>query len=386
MYCIHCGKQIDDGDKFCVFCGKSTGEAPIAPVVSVAAGESAATGEPASTSVLQVSSAPVTPPVMPVYNPQGFAQYNNPPDSKKSPTLLIAVAVFLLFVIIGLVIGILLVNKKNSKTDDTTTPSIYDSTENADNIDSGSITEDFAVDSSDSSDSSDPKTAASIVEEQIEEFSVDKEYLEAIITAYSTTNNVSVAIIDLDTGKEFKVGSSSEKFVASGFYAPIYLLAKDLDSTLANTMMSKQDNDSANKLIEKFGGLSKVNSALDDLGLSHTTYGRKFGDTKASNAGKENYTSPSDAVKVLKMMYENGGYKKMQVNLSDEGISAPTGVTYYANRGQGIGGAYNIFVIFETTDYNYAVAIFTKHEGKTAAEAKADAAPMISELLSAIKP
>lgn len=210
---------------------------------------------------------------------------------------------------------------------------------------------------------------------------IDHAKIISLIENKSSTDDVAVAIVDLNTDLEYRVGNARRSYVASGFYAPIHIVASDKNLGNAEAMMSKMDNGAGNALIDEFGGLSAINRALSDKGYTQTTFNRKFGDVASSDRGNENYTSAVDSAKILRDIYQNGGYKLMNWELSKDGISTPSNATVYAHRGQGIGSAYNVYAIIESDEATYGIAIMTAHEGLSNEKAKEIAAPMISELL-----
>ena len=213
---------------------------------------------------------------------------------------------------------------------------------------------------------------------------IDNARLTSIITSYNTIENVAVAIVDLNTDLEYRVGSARTTFVASGFYAPVYIVAHDTNPARANLMMENMDNNAGNQLIRDFGGLSSITDALANAGYTQTTFSRNFGDVAASNRGLENYTSALDSAKILREIYNIGGYTRMNWDLTRDGISVPTGVTIHSHRGQGIGGAYNAFAIIISGDVKYGIAIMTMHPGRNNEQARAIAVPMISEILDEV--
>lgn len=213
---------------------------------------------------------------------------------------------------------------------------------------------------------------------------IDNAKLTSIIAKYNTSENVAVAIVDLNTSLEYRVGSVRNTFVASGFYAPVYIVAHNANQAKAEQMMEGMNNDAGNQLMAAFGGLSSVNTALTGAGFTQTTFARNFGDIAASDRGYENYTSALDSAKILRELYNIGGHTKMIWDLTKDGITVPYGAEIYSHRGQGIGGAYNAFAIIISGDVKYGIAIMTMHPGKTDAQAKAIAVPMISEIMGEV--
>ncbi len=209
---------------------------------------------------------------------------------------------------------------------------------------------------------------------------IDNSKILEIIEKNTDVENVAVAIVDLVTNMEFRVGNARQTYVASGFYAPIYTVASSMDQKSADQMMKTMDNEAGNSLIDEYGGLSDVTEALSNQGYTQTIFNRKFGDVAASEAGYENYTSAVDSAKILRDIYANNGYKNMNWDLTKDGITLPKNAKVYAHRGQGIGGAYNIFAIIEEDETKYGVAVMSAHTG-TNNEAQGISVPMISDIL-----
>ena len=210
------------------------------------------------------------------------------------------------------------------------------------------------------------------------------ERLTSLISDYNRSSLVDVAVVDLNTGELYGEMGADYTFVASGFYAPIYILTYGSNQTTANRMLENMDNNAGNDLIDGFGGLQSINNALARRGYYQTVFERKFGDTVASGQGYENYTSALDAVGILEELYYSDGYSKMSWSLSSDGINAPSGVNVYAHRGQGIGGAYNIFAVLISGNVRYGIAILTMHPGETNNQAKTSATPLITEILEQV--
>lgn len=213
---------------------------------------------------------------------------------------------------------------------------------------------------------------------------IDHGKLLSIIEKKSSAEDVAVALVDLNTDLEYRIGNARRSYVASGFYAPIHIIASQEDPGKAEAMMNQMDNGAGNALIDSFGGLSKITSALSDKGYTQTTFNRKFGDVRSSDRGNENYTSAVDSAKILRDIHQNGGYKSMNWDLTKDGIKVPENASIYAHRGQGIGSAYNVYAIIESSDATYGLAIMTAHKGVSDEKAKDIAVPMISELMAEI--
>ncbi|MFD2629713.1 serine hydrolase [Oceanobacillus kapialis] len=68
---------------------------------------------------------------------------------------------------------------------------------------------------------------------------------------------------------------------------------------LIELMIMVSDNTAANVLLDTLG-MEAVNRTIKNLEMSNTSIKRKFMDTKAQEIGKENYTTASDMVTLLK--------------------------------------------------------------------------------------
>ena len=69
----------------------------------------------------------------------------------------------------------------------------------------------------------------------------------------------------------------------------------------------------------------------------------------------------------------------MNVTMSKENISMPTGISYYAHRGGGIGNAYNVYIFITNSDVDYFVSVLTTDIGES------NAKRMISDLIYEIQ-
>jgi hypothetical protein len=218
---------------------------------------------------------------------------------------------------------------------------------------------------------------------------LDMQAVVSIIGNRTDQVNVSVAIADLTEGKTFATSNAVSFFVASGFYVPLYIAvgganANESLKQTAVTMLNTMNNQAANTIIDSLGGIASVNSILWEKGFPQTQFERKFGDVAASNAGSENYTTAQEAIRLMQLLYADGGYVEMNADLGRDGITLPSADGVYAHSGQGIGTSYNVFVIVENANTQYAVCILTQGTGATAAAAKANSVPIITALLDNI--
>lgn len=81
---------------------------------------------------------------------------------------------------------------------------------------------------------------------------------------------------------------------------------------ISTLMIALSDNTATNVLIDRVG-MSNVNSTLESLGLQQTVLQRKMMDIKASAEGQENLSTPAEAAKILKMLY-NGAFINKQIS------------------------------------------------------------------------
>lgn len=201
---------------------------------------------------------------------------------------------------------------------------------------------------------------------------LDADKLQSIVNSYSSTD-AAVSVRPVEDGDEFDSQQANSKFVAAGFYLPVYLSAKDSGNasamSSAESMMRTMSNDDGNAAIDDLGGLSALNGWSSGAGYGNTDFQRMFGDVAASNSGYENYTSASDATKMLAATAKAGGTDLMSFDLASEGVNAPSGTTLNGHRGQGIKDSYNFFVLMKTGKTDVAVAVLTQNMGKDRAAA-----------------
>ncbi|OZG58413.1 beta-lactamase class A-like protein [Bifidobacterium tissieri] len=201
---------------------------------------------------------------------------------------------------------------------------------------------------------------------------LDADKLQSIVNSYSSTD-AAVSVRPVEDGDEFDSQQANSKFVAAGFYLPVYLSAKDAGNasamSSAESMMRTMSNDDGNTAIGDLGGLSALNGWASGAGYGNTDFQRMFGDVAASNSGYENYTSASDATKMLAATAKAGGTDLMSFDLASEGVNAPSGTTLNGHRGQGIKNSYNFFIVMKTGKTDVAVAVLTQNMGKDRAAA-----------------
>lgn len=72
---------------------------------------------------------------------------------------------------------------------------------------------------------------------------------------------------------------------------------------LATMVMAVSDNSAANVLIDRIG-MNNVNALMESLALKHTRLQRKMMDLKAASEGRENLSTPSEMVAMVRAAYE----------------------------------------------------------------------------------
>lgn len=92
---------------------------------------------------------------------------------------------------------------------------------------------------------------------------------------------------------------------------------KELDRNYKPTVMDLakltiilSDNAATNQLIDLVGGPDNVNKFCKELGLKDTLLQRKMMDTKSLEMGRDNFTTPNDMGKILKLLANGQMYSK----------------------------------------------------------------------------
>jgi beta-lactamase class A len=71
---------------------------------------------------------------------------------------------------------------------------------------------------------------------------------------------------------------------------------------LATMMVAVSDNSATNVLIDRVG-MENVNTLMDSLGLAHTRLRRRMMDLKAASEGRENISTPTEMMTLLRNLY-----------------------------------------------------------------------------------
>jgi Beta-lactamase class A len=93
-----------------------------------------------------------------------------------------------------------------------------------------------------------------------------------------------------------QVGGSG---ILQQFQDPVTVSLRDL----CTLMISHSDNTATNVIIRTVG-MERVNQTLQELGCTHTKLQRYMIDTVAAAQGRENLSTPADAVKILQLLYQ----------------------------------------------------------------------------------
>jgi beta-lactamase class A len=73
---------------------------------------------------------------------------------------------------------------------------------------------------------------------------------------------------------------------------------------IAYLMITLSDNTATNMLID-YIGMDKINEYINKNGYKGTILGRKMMDTKAREAGRDNFTAPGDVYRILQVLFED---------------------------------------------------------------------------------
>lgn len=194
--------------------------------------------------------------------------------------------------------------------------------------------------------------------------------MDSLISSYGLTADVTVAVVDNKTGKEYVSNGSTRTFTSWGFYLPVYMAFSDLYpssySDYRYNILSSAPatcNAAANFAIDQFGGPAGITSYLrDNLNYSSTVYGRKFGEV---NATADNYTSAAEAARILSQFNAQYNYTELCYNPDSFGVTAPAGAKMYAQIGTEnvrVKNNLNVFAVVKGSKSDYSVAILTQNQ------------------------
>ncbi|MGV3686417.1 MAG: serine hydrolase [Daejeonella sp.] len=139
-------------------------------------------------------------------------------------------------------------------------------------------------------------------------------------------------------------------------------------------MIGLSDNSATNTLIELVG-LNNINATMESLGLKNTRVQRKMIDQPASLRNEENISTPAEAVKIMKLLYDGKFIDKassdeilliLQKNPIDNsklarGLPQNTG-TKIAFKPGGMGGVSTEWGIIYMAKRPYAVAVMENYK------------------------
>ncbi|PLS29690.1 serine hydrolase [Bifidobacterium parmae] len=361
-FCNQCGAPLRQGAAFCDQCGApvalgsgmpqgAPSAVPMPPMPGVPdgtiydAGPNVARPTASMPSMPSVPSSAV-PPVSPAAPASPTAIAVDPKAAKRKRIILIVVAALAAVALIVAGIGFL-----GSRSDDSTGKPAAAATKKS--------------------------TKSKKAQKTEKKFAFDSKKIDSIV---KDAQPAAVAMATSDGKAEYSSSGAGKSGVASGLYLPVYLAATDNGknpNTTASTMLKTMDNNAANQLIDQVGGLDALNDWLKKNGYEHTQYQRKFGDTAASAAGKENTTTAEDATNMLIVVDRIDAGKLMELDTSKEGITVPSSMTIHGHRGQGIGGAYNYYLIVKDGDRTVVVTVMTEQD-------KSGAAGLVNKLLEEI--
>lgn len=194
--------------------------------------------------------------------------------------------------------------------------------------------------------------------------------MDSLLSSYGLTADVTVAVVDNKTGKEYVSNGSTRSFTSWGFYLPVYMAFSDLYpsnySDYRYNILSSTPatcNAAANFAIDQFGGPAGITSYLrDNLNYSSTVYGRKFGEV---NATADNYTSAAEAARILSQFNAQYNYEELCYSPGSFGIAVPAGATMYAQFGTeniSVKNNLNVFAVVKGSKSDYSVAILTQNQ------------------------
>jgi len=192
-----------------------------------------------------------------------------------------------------------------------------------------------------------------------------------LISSYGVEGSVAVSVLDNITGEQFICAGANEQYAAWGFYLPVYMAFCDRYPGTSSYVEEKQNmlshdagkcNTAANFAIDSFGGTDSITSYIrQTLGYSNTRYGRKFGQT---NATDDNYTTAYDAAIMLNQFNSLYNSYDLCYNPSSFGIAVPDGASMYAQLGTeniSVKNNLNVFAIMHGYSADYSIVILTKN-------------------------
>lgn len=353
---------------------------PIAPVPSSQTSPSAPvpgfTPAPAPMSPTQS----VQPPALPTPTPAAptFADFNGsgtvPNASGKDKSRRIVVAVVACVVVIALIVsGVMVWRSRNTKE------SQVQSGASAPSASSNSSSTKSPAKKSKSPSAKSTESTSSDTASRV----LDKQVMDAIVDTYNSgSSNAAVSVMTSDNLKSYSSSKASYSMNAAGLYLPPWLAYYDLVGGSPaggyQSVLSSMDNDKANELIDRDGGMDMLNSWLSAHDYNETRFGHLYGDVNASENGYNNTTSSDDAAKMLTQLIAKGEDGLLSYNVTSDGVVVPDGATVHAHRGMGVGDAYDYFMVVSNGSKKVVVVVLT--EGQT----KEQAASLTSNVLKQV--
>jgi len=316
--CPNCGHTNPSGSAFCEQCGhKLTTEKTTSKVVPEAQ-------QPVAPKTTPIHQAPLSKnkpsseshPITDTSNDSRthLAPNHNPQKPHRNTWIIVGIIVVLL-----LVVGIFALHSHNASQSADSTPKVTESTPSSSNSTSSNkstTTERNQVSASDINnilsnnlDSlagttgsyyynlNDHTTTGILENTKIRAASDIKLFIMATAFQQISEGNLSLSdryeLTDTD-----KVGGTG---IVQSMQTGTSLTYKDL----LNYMITQSDNTAANIIVDKVGGLSAVNSEINQLGLDHTDMQRKLMDQDALNEGRDNYTTAKDLGLFLTRLYQH---------------------------------------------------------------------------------
>jgi hypothetical protein len=204
----------------------------------------------------------------------------------------------------------------------------------------------------------------------------DATALNAIVAKDAGDIPAAVAVRGIGGSASYSSPEADSSFTAWGLVLPLYLnymshTTKPSDSV--GEMMRSLNNDAANTVLDKAGGLDGLNAWLKRQHYDGTSFGRTFGDVAAKAEGHDNTVSADDAADMLAKVAQEDGDSLMSYNLAADGIGIPAGATIHAHHGtDGADGAHNYFIVMSYDSHKVAVSVMVQGDKATAAKLTSD--------------
>ena len=328
--CNKCGAPMEEGSLFCGVCGNKVSPKSQSGSFCPDCGAPVNHGD-----VFCAGCGHSFAPAQPVQPTYGYNSAPNGPRKNNTPVIvaIVAAAVLVIFLCVALFVAL----GKDGKGE--STPVVPTPTQ----------------------------TVQPVTPAPIPEVSMDTK-LNDFISARVPRGDMAVAIIDNVRGHIYSSDNADMKYVAWGWYLPIYLVYTNqsmYSGEIAAGIMSSDAgvcNNSANTAIRSFGGPSAVSDSIRYyFGTDNTTYGRYFGDV---NAVSDNYTTPTEAAEFLQHLNKSGRAGMLSYDTQSFGITKPYGTTMYAQVGtenRSTRKELNIFAIVKGSRADYSVAVMTRN-------------------------